>query len=113
MGLALSASSHGAFASCLRTHVSINPSISQSPYFYYEIATGVDSNKTEFRKACSRGKENLGGACWTQLLVQWLHLLTKILYGFMLGLEDNLGRIEISNIKFMNIEVPALKLRTL
>lgn len=48
----------------------------------------------------------MGEDCQTQLLVQWLPPLTKFLNGSVLGLEDNLRRVEISNIKSMNIKAP-------
>lgn len=51
-------------------------------------------------------EKRMGEDFWTQLLVQWLPPPTKFLNGSVLGLENNLRRVEISNIKSMNIKAP-------
>lgn len=74
-----------------------------------EFAAGVDHDKTEFWWRCRGRRERMGEDCQTQLLVHDPSP-NQNSNGSVLGLEDSLRKVEISNIKFMNITGPVWQL---
>lgn len=86
------------------------PQYHQTYSLHYKTGTGAHNNKTEFQKDCFGGREGMEAP--TGLIHLFNEPLpwpwsgpSKIPNGSLLGLEDNLRRVKILNMKSMNIKV--------